>query len=137
MSSKQKDQEDFDPIRLSLKKVEVDIGTKGSAVLVAAGEPGSTDPFEASTPTVDEQSSARDRLSKWIYTGFNGGNGGTKAEVRSYVGEKDRNRHGKPMGKSSFQDAWRDLEHDGALVDLGGSKYVLSKAEILRLELDE
>jgi len=134
-SSKQKDQEDFEPIRLELAKVQVDVGAKGSAVLVAPGAEGA-EPFVDAEPTVDEQSPARDRLAKWIYTGFNGGSGGTKAEIRTYASARDRNRQGKPMSRSSFQDAWRDLEHDAVLVDMGGSKFALAKAEIVRLNLE-
>jgi hypothetical protein len=135
MSSKQKDQEDFDPIRLELAKVRIDIGTKGSAVLVAPGEEGA-DPFVEAEPVVDEQSPARDRLVKWIYQGFNHGRGGTKGEIRAYVSERDRGAKGKPMSRASFFEAWGRLEKDQVLVPEAKSRFKVSTTEARRLGLE-
>ncbi|HMG44847.1 MAG TPA: AAA family ATPase, partial [Acidimicrobiales bacterium] len=133
LSTKQKDQEDFEPIRLDM--VKVGLGARGSAVLVAPGETANAgDPF-AFEPTVDEQSTARDRLAKWIYAGFNGGVGGTKGEIKSYVMERDRSRRGKPMSRALFFEAWRDLEHDAVLIDMDKSRFILASAEVERLGL--
>lgn len=134
-SSKQKDQEDFEPIRLELAKVQVDVGAKGSAVLVAPGAEGA-EPFTEAEPTIDEQSSTRDRLVKWIYLGFNHGSGGTKAEIWAYARERDRGPKGKPMSKSQFYEVWGRLEADEVLAEGDGKRFVVAMTEVRRLGLE-
>lgn len=134
-SSKQKDQEDFEPIRLELARVQVDVGAKGSAVLVAPGTEGA-DPFVEDEPAVDEQSPARDRLVKWIFQGFNHGRGGTKAEIWAYARERDRGPKGKPMSKSQFYEVWGRLEADEVLVPEGKNRFTVSSVEVRRLGLE-
>lgn len=136
LSSKQKDQEDFEPIRLDLIKVLVDIGTKGSAVLV---EPGSdtntdTDPFDSPKTEVGVGSSARDRVAAMLYRTYEGGSGATKGELKAVVLKYDRGRDGRPMSRRAFDRAWSDLEADGVLV-AEGSRFQLSLVEADRLGL--
>lgn len=134
LSTKQKDREDFQPVRLDMAKVRVGLGAnQTSVVLTAAGEPGA-EPFDTAS-YVDETSPTRDRLAKWVYLGFNKGNGGTKGEIRAYVKERDRNRLGKPMSRSMFLEAWSELERDRVLINNSG-RYGLAASEATRLGLN-
>lgn len=136
MSSKQKDQEDFDPIRLELVKVSLGAAVKGSAVLVASGTPG-PGPFAEQDPLVDEMSPARDRLVKWIYEIFRDGRGGTKSEILAVVKERDRGPTGKPMARSQFNREWGILEKAKILVPQGGSRVKVTIDEARRLGLEK
>lgn len=125
LSSKQKDREDFEPIRLALQKVDE------SAVLVPLDEAG-----PLIRAVVDENSSPRDRVAKLIYSYFNEGAGGTKAEIKSVVMDKDRAANGKPMNKATFYRSWSKLEGDKVIVK-DGAKYGLVHSEAVKLGLSE
>lgn len=136
LSTKQKDREDFEPIRLDLFPVRVGAGANDtSAVLVAHGEPASSSTPFVDKYTVDESSPAHERLAKWIFMGFQEGAGGTKGEIKSYVGERDRGRLGKAMGRSAFYEAWTALEKAEVLHDLGSRRFILIQREAVRLGL--
>lgn len=135
MSSKQKDQEDFDPIRLELVKVQYGMGVKeNSGVLVEPGSDAAAgEPFET-TPVVDEKSSARDRVAALLYRTFKGGSGTTPSKLWGLIFKNDRGPNGKPMSERTFWRAWSQLEAEGVLVK-NGSKYLLSIEEADRLGL--
>jgi hypothetical protein len=128
LSEKQKDREDFSPISLDL----VTVGE--SAVLIAAG---TDQPFEETG--VNENSSIRDRVAKWIHVTFSKGFGATKPEVWNVVHERDRGPNGKPMAKSKFYEAWAKLEAEGVLIvedTEAGKRWMLDLVEAVRLGLD-
>lgn len=134
LSSKQKDREDFDPMRFDLKAVE----EFESGVLVPAGE---GQDLLLGLETINM--SARDRLAKIVYETFNRGFGGTKAEIKQEVRDRDRGSNGKPMSPTSFKRVWGELEAEGALmyVDTDAGKRIrLAHSEAVRLgfvDLDE
>lgn len=136
LSSKQKDQEDFDPIRLELTQVEVVLdGEEMTSAVLVSPESGVTesDPFPQK-PKIDETSSGRDRVAALIYRTFKGGSGGTKGEIKTLVLKHDRGPNGKPMVDRTFLRIWSLLEADGVLVK-NGAKYQLSIEEADRLGL--
>jgi hypothetical protein len=128
LSSKQKDREDFEPIRLELSKVGE------SAVLVALGQ---ADPGTSLLgKVIDEESTPRDRIAKLIYQYFNEGEGGTKAEIKKVVAERDKGPRGKPMDTATFYRGWAKLEGDQAVIK-NGTRYGLAKSEAVALGLCE
>lgn len=128
LSEKQKDREDFSPISLELTSVGE------SAVLVGVG----TDkPFEQTE--VDENSTLRDRVAKWLHLTFRHGNGATKAEVWGAVRERDRGPNGKPMSRSKFYEAWSKLEGEEVIISEetdAGKRWSLDLAEAVRLGME-
>jgi hypothetical protein len=103
-------------------------------VLIAAG----TDQPQFDRPTIDENSPNRDRVAKWLFQTFNAGVGATKAEVWAVIRERDRGAKGKPMGRTSFYEAWDKLEASEAIVwhdTEVGKRCMLSIAEASRIGL--
>lgn len=129
LSSKQKDREDFEPIRLELTKVGE------SAVLVAIGEGGPMLNNE-----IDHNSRGRDRIARLLYDTFNHGYGATKAEIKAVVLRDDRGPNGKPMARATFHRSWAELEHDAAVVWVdseAGRRVRLAHSEAVLLGLDD
>jgi hypothetical protein len=139
LSTKQKDEEDFDPIRLQGIKVEVEIDgqTKTSLVLVEPGADGQEPdghPFDE-IKTVSEMSSARDRVAAALYRTFvQGSSGATKGEIKTVVLKTDRGPNGRPMSGRTFLRSWSELESDNVLVR-NGAHFELDPAEAVRLGL--
>lgn len=128
LSEKQKDREDFEPISLDL------VPFAESAVLIAAG----SDQPQFDEPVIDENSPNRDRVAKWLFQTFNAGVGATKAEVWAVIRERDRGTKGKPMGRTSFYEAWDKLEASDSIVwhdTEVGKRCMLSIAEASRIGL--
>lgn len=128
LSEKQKDREDFEPISLDL------VPFADSAVLIAAG----SDQPKFDEPVIDENSPNRDRVAKWLFQTFNAGVGATKAEVWAVIRERDRGTKGKPMGRTSFYEAWDKLEASDSIVwhdTEVGKRCMLSIAEASRIGL--
>lgn len=148
-STKQKDEEDFEDIQLSLISFELETvkeedGTDrviSSAVLVdredgaADDVSGVSDPFKAKKP-IDEKSPPRDRVAAFLWRTFEGGSGVTPSKLGALVRLSDRGRNGKPMSARTFWRAWADLEQAGA-VTANGAKYNLDRAEADRLGLTD
>lgn len=79
--------------------------------------------------------SARDRLAAAIWRASGGtSRGATKAEVLSVVRQHDRGPDGRPMARTTFLQAWADLDAAG-LIGMSGGRYVLSRIEAERLGL--
>lgn len=138
MSSKQKDREDFDPIRLRLHQVEVTGFKDPSAVIVSREEEIGDGPLLAEG--INEESSTRDRLAKIMYDQYEGGYGYTKAEWWVHVKERDRGPKGAPMSRGAYYKAWDKLSSDGVLImdeTEIGKRFSLSPSEAVRLQLAE
>jgi hypothetical protein len=139
LSTKQKDEEDFDPIRLQGIKVYVDIDGKqrSSLVLVEPGADGlepDGHPFDEIV-TVSEMSSARDRVAAALYRTFvEGSSGATKGEIKTVVLKTDRGPNGRAMSARTFLRSWSELESAGVLVR-NGAHFELDPAEAVRLGL--
>lgn len=138
MSSKQKDREDFDPIRLRLHQVEVPGFKDPSAVIVSREEEVGDGPLL--DDGINEESSTRDRLAKIMHDSYEGGYGYTKAEWWVHVKERDRGPKGVPMSRGAYYKAWDKLSSDGVLVmdeTEIGKRFSLSPSEAVRLQLAE
>lgn len=139
LSTKQKDEEDFDPIRLQGIKVHVDIDGKqvSSLVLVEPGADGTEpdgDPF-GEIVTVSEMSPARDRVAAALYRTFvAGSSGATKGEIKRVIRDTDRGPNGRPMSVRTFLRAWSELEASNVLIRTGAN-FQLDPAEAVRLGL--
>jgi hypothetical protein len=127
--AKQRDEEFFDPIEGRLHGVELD-GERSSAVLTFQHS-GQDDPFDTTAPAVDEHSQPYERVAAIAHEVFGEGHGATKSEIAAAVRERDRGRTGKPMARSTFYQAWADLESKDWLVQqLDGDGRALQRFKI-------
>lgn len=137
LSTKQKDQEDFEAIKLRMLKVKYDEGPRDESVVLVSEEDelvgASTMPF-VDKPVIDENSETDDRVAALLWKFFQGGNGATKAELWAVVKERDRGPRGNPMSRGAYYKAWTKLESRQALLATG-ARVLLDPAEADRLGL--
>jgi KaiC/GvpD/RAD55 family RecA-like ATPase len=139
LSTKQKDQEDFDPIKLRMVKVVYGDGPKDdSVVLLSRDEIDSSpdSPFIVGVKQiVDESSSTRDQVAAVLYrTWVEGSDGATRADVWAVAKDRVKSR-GKKIAKQTFYNAWSRLEKENVLLPTTGSRFVLDPVEADRLGL--
>jgi hypothetical protein len=154
LSTKQKDAEDFAPIKLVMHKVQYGDGLRDeSVVLVAKGDEISGDvkpassvkpasPFEQKV-TIDETAAIPDQICALLWRTFvEGSQGALKSEIRKLALHYCRGRDGRKISERTFYRSWSELEakldtSGDPVLTKNGTRFSLSVVEAIRLGLRE